>query len=190
MSRPAPTRLLLALACAAAAAMLAASQFMDIFHLTPPGGEALDAITSDEQHGAAMLILALFALIMVVVTLAMPRRPIGGQELSPSSVAAGAIAACGVVALLLFLIVDLPDVNKIGTVDDPRESFVDAKAKPQAGFWFELFGSLVLAGCGIGLATLRERAEEAESGPLGSAVGERGVDGAEQAPAARTERVG
>jgi hypothetical protein len=190
VSRPAPTRRLLALACAAAAAMLAASQFMDIFHLTPPGGEALDAITSDEQHGAAMFVLALFALIMVVVTLAVPRRPIGGQELSVASVAAGAIAACGVVALLLFLIVDLPDVNKIGTVDDPRESFLDAKAEPQAGFWFELFGSLVLAGCGIALATLREPGEAPESGPLGPAAGQRDADSVEQARGPRTERVG
>jgi hypothetical protein len=181
---------LLALACAAAAAMLAASQFMDIFHLTPPGGEAIDAITSSDQHGAAMFILALFALIMIVLTLVGPARRVGSQDLSLSTVAAFAIAACGVVALLLFLIVDLPDVNKIGTVDDPRESFIDAKAEPQAGFWFELFGSLVLAGCGIALATLREPAEAAESGPLGAATGERGVDGPEQAPAARTERVG
>jgi hypothetical protein len=160
MNEGAQTRLLLTLACAAAAAMLAASQFMDIFHLTPPGGEALDAITSSEQHGAAMLILALFALVMVVVTLVAPRRPARRQELSLAGIAAFAIAACGVVALLLFLIVDLPDVNKIGTVDDVRQSFIDAKAEPQAGFWFELFGALVLAGCGIALATLRDRVPE------------------------------
>ena len=157
------TRVLLALACAAAAAMLAASQFMDIFHLTPPGGEAIDAITSSEQHGAAMLILAIFALAMVAVTLIAPNRQIRSQQLSLFQIAAFAIAACGVVALLVFLIVDLPDVNKIGTVDDPRESFIDAKAEPQAGFWFELFGSLVLAGCGIALATLRDPAPEEES---------------------------
>jgi hypothetical protein len=163
------TRVLLALACAAAAAMLAASQFMDIFHLTPPGGEALDAITSSEQHGGAMFILAVFALAMVVVTLVAPNRQIGGQQLSFFQVAAFAIAACGVVALLLFLIVDLPDVNKIGTVDDPRESFIDAKAEPQAGFWFELFGSLVLAGCGIALATLRTPAPE-DDAPLRSST--------------------
>lgn len=193
MSGPAPTGRLLALACAAAAAMLAASQFMDIFHLTPPGGEALEggAITSSDQHGAAMFILAVFALVMVVLLLAAPRRQVGGQSLSLFTVAAFAIAICGVVALLLFLIVDLPDVNKIGTFDDPRESFIDAKAEPQAGFWFELFGSLVLAGCGIALATLGSGAAEArQSAPLGPAAGRRPVEGAEQPPPTRTERVG
>lgn len=40
------TETMLVLACAAAAAMLAVSQFTDIFHLTPPGGEALQAISA------------------------------------------------------------------------------------------------------------------------------------------------
>ena len=69
--------------------------------------------------------------------------------------AAVAVAVCGLVALLIFLIGDLPDVNKVGTLDDPRQSFIDAKAKPQAGFWLELVGSLVLTICGAALATLR-----------------------------------
>jgi len=189
VSRLAPTSVLLALACAVGAAMLAASQFMDVFHLTPPGGEALDAITSSDQHGAAMFVLALFALLMVVLTLTAPRHQVGRKDLSLFTVAAFAIAACGVVALVLFLIVDLPDVSKIGTVDDPRESFVDAKAEPQAGFWLELFGSLVLAGCGIALATLRSGPEAAEPSPLGSAAG-RGPDAAEHPAPTRTEHVG
>jgi hypothetical protein len=62
---------------------------------------------------------------------------------------------CGVIALLIFLIGDLPDVNKIGTLDDPRQSFIDAEAKPVAGFWLELIGSLVLTVCGAALATMR-----------------------------------
>ena len=64
-------------------------------------------------------------------------------------------AVCGLVALLIFLIGDLPDVNNVGTLDDPRQSFIDAEAKPVAGFWLELVGSLVLTVCGAALATMR-----------------------------------
>jgi hypothetical protein len=37
------TEVLLAVGCFAAAVLLGASELMDTFHLTPPGGEALQA---------------------------------------------------------------------------------------------------------------------------------------------------
>jgi amino acid transporter len=141
------TETLLVLACAAAAAMLAVSQFTDIFHLTPKGGEALEAIDASDQHGYATLVLAVFALILLVVKIAARGEQLG-------QVAAVALAVCGLVALLIFLIGDLPKVNNVGTLDDPRQSFIDAEAKPVAGFWLELVGSLVLTVCGAALATM------------------------------------
>jgi hypothetical protein len=141
------TETLLVLACAAAAAMLAVSQFTDIFHLTPPGGEALAAIDASDQHGYATLVLAVFALILLVVAMAFRGEQLG-------QVAAMGLAVCGLVALLIFLIGDLPKVNNVGTLDDPRQSFIDAEAKPVAGFWLELIGSLVLTVCGAALATM------------------------------------
>ncbi len=109
--------------------MLGVSQFMDIFHLTPPGGgEALQAITASDQHGYATLVLAGFALLLMVIAMAYRGEQLG-------QMAAVAIAVCGVVALLIFLIGDLPKVNNVGTLDDPRQSFIDAEAKPVAGFW-------------------------------------------------------
>ncbi len=148
MKRLPRTETLLVVACAGAAAMLGASQFTDIFHLTPPGGEALQAISAKDQHSYATLVLAIFALILIVVTLS-------ARDEQLRQVAAMAIAVCGLIALLIFLIGDLPDVNKIGTLDDPRQSFIDAEAKPVAGFWLELIGSLVLTVCGAALATLK-----------------------------------
>ena len=148
MKRLPRTEILLLLACAGAAAMLGASQFTDIFHLTPPGGEALQAISSSDQHGYAMLVLAVFALLLIVVTMV-------ARDEQLRQMAAMAVAVCGLIALLIFLIGDLPDVNKIGTLDDPRQSFIDAEAKPVAGFWLELVGSLVLTVCGAALATMR-----------------------------------
>jgi hypothetical protein len=142
------TETLLVLACAAAAAMLAVSQFTDIFHLTPPGGEAVQAISAKHQHSYATLTLAVFALVLLVVAMAARGEQLG-------QVAAMAVAVCGLVALLIFLIGDLPDVNKIGTIDTPTQFFTTAQAKPVAGFWLELIGALVLTVCGAALATMR-----------------------------------
>jgi hypothetical protein len=147
VSRLPRTETLLVLTCAGAAAMLAASQFIPLFELTPPGGEALAEVDAADQHGYATLVLAAFALVLLVVAITA-----AGEALA--QISAFAVAACGVVALLIFLVGDLPDANQVGTLDDPRESFIDAKAEPQAGFWFELVGALVLAICGAALATL------------------------------------
>lgn len=141
------TATLLVFACAAAAAILAASEFMTTFQLTPPGGEALDVpqhvTEAADRHNYALLVLAVFALIALAVSV-----------YTGSQVATFAVAAAGVIALLIFLIGDLPDANRIGTFDDRRESFIDAKAEPQPGFWLALIGSLLLALCGAALATL------------------------------------
>ena len=195
MRRLPRTDLLLALACAAAAAMLAASQFTDMFHLTPPGGEALEAQTSQDQHGYAMLVLAIFSLFLLATSLAAPRSQIGSQGISLFQITTFGIAVCGVVALLLFLIVDLPDVNKIGTLDDDRESFIDAKAEPQAGFWLELIGSMVLAACGVALATMR--APNTKDGSADQLIGQGGTEVASSddqvqtaSQAARTKQIG
>ncbi len=139
------TEALLAIACLAAAIFLAASELMTTFELTPPGGEALQSSKAIDRHYGSMLVLAVFAVIALAVTVTSGSKP-----------AAVALAACGVIALLIFLIGDLPDANKIGTLDDARESFIDAKAEPQRGFWLELIGALLLAVCGTALATLPE----------------------------------
>jgi len=144
LRRPAfRTEALLALACAAAALLLAASELLTTFELTPPGGEALQESTGIDRHAGAMLVLAVFALGALAITVLAGSKP-----------AAYAVAACGAIALLIFLIGDLPDANKIGTLDDARQSFIDARAEPKAGFWLELVGSLLLAVCGTALATL------------------------------------
>jgi hypothetical protein len=79
--------------------------------------------------------------------------------LGASKPAAMSVAVAGLLALLLFLIVDLPDANNLGTLGDsctsiPGQSFFDAKAVPQAGFWLEMVSALALALSGAALATL------------------------------------
>src|ERR1044072_6072940 len=72
--------------------------------------------------------------------------------------AAYAVAAMGVVALLIFLISDLRVVNTAGSLSDSCGNgngfLFEAEAVPQGGFYLELVGALALAVTGIALATL------------------------------------
>jgi hypothetical protein len=140
---------LLPVACIVAAGVLFASELMTIFDFTPPGGEALCAQGGSDRHSNAMIVLAVLAALMTVVAVAFASRP-----------AAIAVAVAGGVALLVFLISDLRVVNAVGNLSDAcgagTNSFFDAKAVPQGGFWMEMIGSLALAIGGIALATMNE----------------------------------
>lgn len=145
------------LACGAAigAGALAAAQFVGIFMLTPSGpdsgiGEEL-VVGAQDQHGWSMLILAVISLGLLVACLWYIRGDGGGAG-PASQTAAVALAVTGLVALLIFLIIDVPDANRIGALGNETGSFVDAKAVPQIGFWLELVGSLLVGGCGGALA--------------------------------------
>ena len=134
---------LLPWACVAAAVLLFASQLMTMFEFTPPGGEPLQDRTVIEDHGHALFVVSAFAILATFVAVWAGSKP-----------AAIAVAAMGALALLFFLITDLPDAGQVGTLDDSRQSFIDAEAIPQAGFWLEMVGALALAFTGAALATM------------------------------------
>ena len=133
---------LLPVACLVAAGLLFASEFMTAFEFTPPGAEALGDQSSHDRHAWAPAVLAVFATGALVAAV-----------LSGSKPAAFAVAACGVLALLIFLLLDLPDAGNVGTFDDENQTFATAEAVPQPGFW--LLGALGLAISGAALATIR-----------------------------------
>ena len=139
------------------AIVLIVSEFMVAFEFTPPGGEPLDDQTSADRHNYAMLILAAGAVIAMIVALATGARP-----------AAYAVAGFGAVALLIFLVADLPDAGKLGDLSDPIRGFASARAEPQAGFWLEAIGAVTLAIGGGAFATL---SAEQLRGPLARAPG-------------------
>jgi hypothetical protein len=132
---------LLPLACAAGCAALAASEFMDTFKLNGPGPTVQAVQPASDQHHYALLVLAGFALVALAITVIAGSKP-----------AAMAVAICGAGALLIFLLIDLPDAGRVGTINE--QTFSQAKADPTTGFWLELAGALVLAVCGGTLATL------------------------------------
>jgi hypothetical protein len=125
------------------AAALIASEFMVAFEFTPPGGEPLRDVTSADRHNYSMLILAIATLVAMCIAIATGQRP-----------AAYAVAGLGAVALLIFLVADLPDAGKLGDLSDPIRGFASVKAEPQAGFWLEAIGAVTLAIGGGAFATL------------------------------------
>lgn len=143
MSRLPRAEILLPFVIAAGAVILAASELMVALEFTPPGGEALREVSSADRHGYSMIVLALFALIALGVALNTGAKP-----------AAYAVAGIGAVALLLFLVLDLPDAGKLGDLEDPITGIAAARAEPQAGFWMQALGAVALAVGGGAFATL------------------------------------
>ena len=98
--------------------------------------------------------------------------------------AAFATAAFGVAALLLFLLLDLPEAGNTGTVEGDDGSavfFATAKAEPQIGFWLEAIGSLTLGLAAIAFATLRSEQLRAPALLLARRREQRGAEREERA---------
>jgi hypothetical protein len=140
---------LLPLACVAGAAALFASELMTTFQLsaTSSAGPAFCDVAAAGRHHFALGVLAIFAVIAVLVAVTSASKP-----------AAIAVGVAGVIALILFLTIDLPHANNTGTLGacsaTAEANFFDAKAIPQAGFWLEMVGALALALSGVALGTL------------------------------------
>lgn len=138
---------LLPYACIGAALALLASEFTTTFQLVPPGDQATCAVEASDRHHLALGVIALFAIGAVLVAVLGASRP-----------AAIAVAIAGVAALALFLVVDLPDANSVGTLSNECASiptqFEEAKAEPQTGFWLEMAAAVALTFSGAILATL------------------------------------
>ena len=90
-----------------------------------------------------MLVLAVFAMASTAVAIATGQR-----------IAAFATAGFGVAALILFLVIDLPDVGQLGDIEAPAFGLATAEAVPQAGFWLGAISAVVLGLAGIAFATL------------------------------------
>lgn len=141
-----------------AAVVLGISEFMTTFEFTPPGGEPLDVRTAADQHSYALLMLAVFAVGSTLLAVGTGLRAF-----------AFAAAGFGVAALLLFLIIDLPDAGKLGTLGGDTEfTFSTAKAEPKSGFVLEAVGSVVLGLATLAFATLRSSQLQAPLELLGS----------------------
>jgi hypothetical protein len=145
LQRPSfPLRSGLAALGAVGAALLAATPFLPVIEIAVGGtsrlAEADTRLTGWERHGPALLVLGAFAAALAVGA-ARGARP-----------AIAALAVCGVAALGLVLVVDLPDLHETGLIG---ALYSEARASPGPGWYTEIAGAvlLVVAASGLLLAT-------------------------------------
>ena len=83
-----------------------------------------------EQHGTALLVIAVAAAFMAY-----------GGILGGARPAQFGLLALAIAALLVVLLIDYPDVNDEGFIG---EAFERAKATPKTGFYLESLGAVLL----------------------------------------------
>ncbi|MEA2144343.1 MAG: hypothetical protein QOI64_2773 [Solirubrobacteraceae bacterium] len=130
-------RRLAALPAIAAVVLLVAAEFSTVYEVTVGSLEVVkrDA-TGGANHGYALLVVALFA---VVVT---------GLGLRGSARAAGlALVALGAVALVVALVVDLPDTRGSGRLPEAL-AYEDARARAGIALGLEIAGGVLLLAAG------------------------------------------
>ncbi len=92
-----------------------------------------------DRHGPALVIVAAFAAAMVAGALRGAR---------PAMIA---LAVLGLAALLIAVVGDVPDLNETGFIGEVYE---DAAAGPEAGFYLETLGGVLLLASGGLMAAL------------------------------------
>src|SRR4051812_11545684 len=124
---------LLIAGCAGVAALVAAT-FTTVIRITVGATTRLAALDTHlsgwDRHGPALLVIAAFALVMLVGAVRRGARP-----------AVIAVIVCGAAALLVALAFDAPRLDDTGQVG---RLYADASAGPGVGFWLELAGGALL----------------------------------------------
>lgn len=147
--RPAGLVRLLPYACVVSAVILGVSERMTTFQLVSGAqgtGTALCNLEAADRHHYALAVLAAFAIAAVILALVGPSKP-----------AAVAVPIAGLLALLLFGVVDVPKANDVGSISGVctlADQGIEAKAVPEAGFWLEMVGAVALTLSGAALAML------------------------------------
>jgi hypothetical protein len=97
------------------------------------------ALSGLDQHGGALILVALLTLVMA-----------WGAGIGESRPAAGALVAIGAIVLFVALVIDLPDTNETGAIGP---NFEGATGSAGFGFYAEIVaGVLALAAGGIRLS--------------------------------------
>ena len=107
-------------------------------------------LTGLDRHSIALILIAVFALVMTVGALR-GARP-----------AMAALAVAGIAVLLIALIGDLPDVHKTGVIG---QLYDNARANPKIGYYLETLGGALLLLAGGGLLLLGTPPDPAPPAP-------------------------
>lgn len=127
------------------AAVVILSQVVTAYTLENELGELLDTVTLLSKHGVITAILGLVAALAVVFAVAAGSRQ-----------ATIVVIGMGVAVILVFLLVDVPDIGETGMFNTPNLGNLDATAKAAPGLWLELLGGVILVLGGFSLRTLDE----------------------------------
>jgi hypothetical protein len=95
-----------------------------------------------DRHSVALIVLGAFGLAMAL----------GAQRGARPAMAA--LAACGLVVVLIGIIGDLPHLNDAG-VWPQSDAFEDARARAGAGYYLETLAGILLLVAGAGMLMLR-----------------------------------
>ncbi|MGK2931789.1 MAG: hypothetical protein ACSLFD_03300 [Solirubrobacterales bacterium] len=121
------------------------SQVVTAYALEDPLGNVIATVNLLEKHGVLTALFGLMAALAVVFAVA-----------TGSRAATIVVIGLGVAVVLVFLIVDVPDIGNTGLYDTPGSGNLDATGKAAAGLWLELTGGVILILSGIALSTLNE----------------------------------
>lgn len=119
------------------------SQFVAAFSIEDSFGEVISNVTLLDKHGIVALLFGVAAAIAVVFAIA-----------TGSRTATIVVIGLGVGVILIFLIVDLPDVGDTGLYDTPGQGNLDATGSAAAGLWLELTGGVILVLAGLAMSSL------------------------------------
>jgi hypothetical protein len=140
----------LLVAALAGAGALVAATLTTVIRITVGTTTRLASLDTElsgwDRHGPALLVVAGFALLMLVGAFRGAR---------PAMVA---LAVCGLAALVIAVALDAPHLDDTGQVG---QLYSDASAGPRVGFWLEMCGGALLAVAGGGLFLLARRSRVA-----------------------------
>lgn len=136
------------------------SQMVTGFTLVDETDSVIANVTLFDTHGFIAALFALVAALVLVFAVA-----------TGSRAAVAVVIAMGIGTVLVFLLIDLPDVGNTGLFNTPGAGNLDATGKAAAGLWMELVGGLVLILGGTALVRLDESQLRAIGPKLGSSPG-------------------
>jgi hypothetical protein len=121
----------------AAVVLLVIAELTTVFEVTVGSLEVVKrSATGGENHGYALLIIAVVAAAMTLPALRGARAP------------AVALLALGAAALVIALAIDLPDTRGSGQLPEAL-AYEDAQARAGTGLGLELAGGALLVGAGV-----------------------------------------
>lgn len=149
------------------------SQMVTGYTLEDTFGVNMANVTLIEKHGPLATVLAAIAGLAVIFLVTAAARTL--DETAPAARGLDAnhpadhapegthtvaravgivVAGMGLAIILVFLLVDLPDIGDTGMYNAPGAGNLDATGSSAAGLWLELIGGLILLMGGVAIATL------------------------------------